>query len=243
MLIMKYIVLTTTNIITNVLCVCVAGGERHGSDAPFRKWCGFVGELRSLLPVSLPELALTATVSLTTRKKTLKLLGQQKCLEVVRSPDRSNIRLAVKKVSSDATNTFSWLVNELIVKGPQTARTVIYCKSISNCSMLFHDVFLASHGQRSVHPPGASNVSSNRVVDMFHSMTSDSVKNHIIQTLRDPQPVLRVVLATSALGMGVDFKNVQHVVQKTLNHTCKHLGEQGEMALCPILSFFTMESS
>ncbi len=224
------------------MCLCCRG-ERHGSDAPFRKWCGLVGELRSLLPVSLPVLALTATVSLTTRKKTLKHLGQQKCLEVVRSPDRSNIRLAVKKVSSDATNTFSWLVNELIVKGPQTARTVIYCKSISDCSMLFHDVFLASLGQRSVHPPGASNVSSNRVVDMFHSMTSDSVKNHIIQTLRDPQPVLRVVLATSALGMGVDFKNVQHVVQKTLNHTCKHLGEQGEMALCPILSFFTMESS
>ncbi len=224
------------------MCLCCRG-ERHGSAATFRKWCGLVGELRSLLPVSLPVLALTATVSLTTRKKTLKHLGQQKCLEVVRSPDRSNIRLAVKKVSSDATNTFSWLVNELIVKGPQTARTVIYCKSISDCSMLFHDVFLASLGQRSVHPPGASNVSSNRVVDMFHSMTSDSVKNHIIQTLRDPQPVLRVVLATSALGMGVDFKNVQHVVQKTLNHTCKHLGEQGEMALCPILSFFTMESS
>lgn len=88
-------------------------------------------------------------------------------------------------MSSDVTNTFSWLINELMVKGPQTARTVIYCKSISDCSMLFHDVFLASLGQRSVHKPGTSNVSSNRVVDMFHSMTSDSVKNNIIQTLRD----------------------------------------------------------
>lgn len=88
--------------------VCVrCRGERHGSDAPFRKWCGLVGELRSLLPVSLPVLSLTATASLTTCKKIMKHLGLQKCLEVVRSPDRSNIRLAVKKVSSDATNTLS----------------------------------------------------------------------------------------------------------------------------------------
>lgn len=60
-------------------------------------WFGLVGELRSLLPVSLPVLALTATASLTTRKKLLKHLELKKCLEVVRSPDRSNIRLAVKK--------------------------------------------------------------------------------------------------------------------------------------------------
>ncbi|XP_051528327.1 recQ-like DNA helicase BLM [Myxocyprinus asiaticus] len=59
----------------------------------------------------------------------------------------------------------------------------------------FFDVFLASLGQR--------------IVDMFHSMTSDSGKKHIIQALTDP----RVVFATSALGMGVDLKNVQHVVQ------------------------------
>ncbi|KAJ8369350.1 hypothetical protein SKAU_G00093780 [Synaphobranchus kaupii] len=63
----------------------VVGGERHGSDSPFRKWCGLVGELRSILPVSVPVLALTATASLSTRKKLIKQLGLVHCLEIVRN--------------------------------------------------------------------------------------------------------------------------------------------------------------
>lgn len=60
------------------------------------------------LPV--PVLAIRATASNATRKSTIKHLCMQQCVEVVKSPDRNFIRLAVKKEPSDPVETFSWLL-------------------------------------------------------------------------------------------------------------------------------------
>lgn len=64
----------------------------------------------SLLPV--PVLAVTATASSATRKSITK----QQQVEVVKRPDRDNIRLAMKKVLSDPLETFSWLLTKVGVK-------------------------------------------------------------------------------------------------------------------------------
>jgi len=51
-------------------------GERDCSKKnPFRKWCGAVGEIRSLLPQGLPMLVLTATASAGTWKKIIEMLS------------------------------------------------------------------------------------------------------------------------------------------------------------------------
>ncbi|XP_078356451.1 ATP-dependent DNA helicase RecQ-like [Oculina patagonica] len=53
----------------------VQWGEKDNSNKePFRKWCGAVGELRSLLPQGIPMLALTATASAATRKEIIRML-------------------------------------------------------------------------------------------------------------------------------------------------------------------------
>uniref|UniRef100_A0A8C5AGZ1 DNA 3'-5' helicase n=1 Tax=Gadus morhua TaxID=8049 RepID=A0A8C5AGZ1_GADMO len=170
-----------------VRLVGIAVDEVQGNEAPFREWCGKVGELRSLLPTSVPLLAMTATASKAMRQKLRNNLGMQQCIELVKSPSRDNIRLATKKVSSDPSITFAWLCGELESKGPRTEKVVIYCKS-------------------------AKDVSANRLVDMYHSATPEDVKLHIMNSLKDPMSLLRVVSATSALGMGVDFKGVNNVV-------------------------------
>ena len=66
--------------------------------------------------------------------------------------------------------------------------------------------------EKSVFPAGSDDVAKNRLVDMFHSEHSDKIKQQIINSLSDPSSVLRVVIATSALGMGVDFKGVNLIV-------------------------------
>lgn len=136
----------------------------------------------------------------------------QQCVELVKSPGRDNIRLATQKVFSDPASTFAWLCGELERKGPNTEKVVIYCKSISECSLLYSDVFRLTLGKKARHPVGAKDVSANRLVDMYHSATPEDVKIHIINSLNDPLSVLRVVIATSALGMGVDFKGVNQVI-------------------------------
>ena len=104
----------------------------------------------------------------------------------------------------DVWETFSWLVRELESKGPHTVETVIYCKSLVDSARL--DVFKVL-GDKSVYPVGAADISKNRLVDMYHSETDSKIKQHITNFLNDPSSVLRIVIATSALGMAVDFKD------------------------------------
>ncbi|KAL9976770.1 hypothetical protein ACROYT_G014100 [Oculina patagonica] len=81
------------------------GESDYGKKTPFRKWCGAVGQIRSLLPQGLPMLALTATASAATRKKIIEMLSLNKCVQIVVSPNRDNIKLYLQKDSSAIPST------------------------------------------------------------------------------------------------------------------------------------------
>lgn len=51
-----------------------------------------------------------------------------------------------------------------------------------------------------------------RHVQMYHSKTPELIKEDIKLDLDDPNGDIRVLVATSAAGMGVNFKGVYHVI-------------------------------
>jgi len=67
-------------IVCDEVQVLLFRGEKKDEKGPFRKWCGLVGEIRSLLPKQVLFLALTATASPSTREKIIKSLSLKKCL-------------------------------------------------------------------------------------------------------------------------------------------------------------------
>ena len=75
-----------------------------------RKGHSVLGEIRALLG-RIPMLALTATATTATRTALISQLGMQRCVEIVRSPDRPNIRLSVARIGSDLHHVFSPLIN------------------------------------------------------------------------------------------------------------------------------------
>ena len=58
----------------------------------------------------------------------------------------------------------------------------------------------------------AEQVSDNWLFGMFHTCTDVHSKRVIMDSLCQPDGVVRVVFVTMALGMGVDFKNLDLVV-------------------------------
>ena len=182
------------------------GGE---TDDPFRVWCGLVGELRSLL--SAPLLALTATASRTTREIILHSLGMAgRCYEIIKSPERDNIFLAVQKVDSNVETTFNFLVKLVSIWQVRCPRVLIYCQTQRVCSDLYTH-FHYELGDKAYWPEGDKRV-SNRLVEMYHACTPDTNKDIILQSLRDSNGVCRVVFATNALGMGIDVKGLSTVI-------------------------------
>ena len=186
-------------------------GEKKDENEPFRKWCGLVGEIRSFLPKQVPFLALTATASSSTRNKIIKSLSLNKCLEITVSPNRKNIKLFVLKVTSDISVNFTWLARELKEMHIGCPRTLIYVRDYKTCGELYH-FFMSSLLDKAYCSNGAEKKSSNRMVSMYHSGTSPSIQEHVLQSLKDPNGKVRIVIATNALGMGVDIKGLYNVI-------------------------------
>ena len=48
------------------------------------------------------------------------------------------------------------------------------------------------------------------MVAKYHSGTSPSVQEVVLASLNDPIGKVRIIIATTALGMGVDIKGLHH---------------------------------
>ncbi|XP_022794673.1 uncharacterized protein LOC111333389 isoform X2 [Stylophora pistillata] len=187
-------------------------GFDKAQKAAFRKCFSRIGELRSLGPNGTPMLSLTATAKLETQTAVINALALRDDFELIYvSPYRANIYLTKLIVSTKIWKTFAWLIERLRDQKNALERTIIYCKSIKDCGQLFQ-LFKSELGDESYFPPGCEKESTNLLFGMFHHNTLAKQKERILNSLYEKDGVCRVVFATNALGMGVNFPNVRTVI-------------------------------
>ncbi|XP_061194372.1 bifunctional 3'-5' exonuclease/ATP-dependent helicase WRN-like [Saccostrea echinata] len=108
----------------------------------------------------------------------------------------------------------AWMIDGL----DSFPRTIIYCTSIRDVSKLYH--YLTSEVPDCVS-----------FCDMFHSETPDSKKKKILDDLCNENGSLRIVIATSALGMGIDMASANNVIlygaPKQLVEVIQEIGRVG----------------
>lgn len=146
-------------------------------------------------------------------------------IEIRMSPDKPNIKLVTKKIQSSVDLGMAWMVDFLNL----FPKTVIYCTSIRDVSRIYS--YLTSEVPESV-----------TYCDMFHSETPEATKNKILTDLCDTNGKLKIVIATSALGMGIDIPNTNCVilygVPKQIVEVIQEIGRvgrDGSMALAVVL--------
>lgn len=193
------------------------GQSEDGKEA-FRKWFGHVGELRSLFP-NANVLALSATCTKKTAKRVKKCLNlSDKSLEIIVSPDKPNIKLVVKKVSKNIETAMFWLIDPLQDLCENFPRVIIYCTSINDASKVYN--FLIEEVPSCVHH-----------IDLYHSETEDIKKDFIINELKESDSKLRILVSTSALGMGIDAKGFNSVIlygaQSNVSDFVQEIGRVG----------------
>ena len=96
-------------------------------------------------------------------------------------------------------------------------------------------------GDHSYYPPGAEKVALNRLFGMFHSGTVEHNKEVIMKSMIKADGTVRVVFATIALGMGVNFMGLNTVVHygapRSLEdyfQECGRAGRSGEQSYSTI---------
>lgn len=155
-------------------------------------------------------LAATASVTETMRIDIIEKLDMLDCRIVAVSPNKKNIFYEAVSMSN-VEDDFELVVEDLAENNIRAKRLLVYCRSLDMCSTLYAH-FMYTLGEKSYFPTGANHISDNRLFGMYHSCTDQYNKKVIVESFSKPDGVVRVVFATMALGMGIDFKNVYHVV-------------------------------
>ena len=155
-------------------------------------------------------MACTATATRDVYEEVVTALEMSGCVKVSMSPDRQNIFYSVK-FRTEIEKDFSDLLSSLRMNQLKTSRVIIYCQSLNMCSDLFAH-FLFELGSSSYYPPGAPQLSDNRLFGMYHASTPKYNKEVIQTSLSVPDGIVRVVFATVALGMGINFQNVNLII-------------------------------
>ena len=179
--------------------VCLSS---YRSDS-FRPTYARLHELRALVPSGVPILAATATVTRAVRDDVIDKLDMRGCEVLCVSPDRPNTFYEVRPRTTMEAG-LEHLVERLRTYGSRAERVIVYCRSLDMCADLYEH-FHCSLGDSSYYPAGSKQVSDNRLFGMYHANTSPHNKEVILQSMQKEDGVVRVVFATIALGMGVNF--------------------------------------
>ena len=168
--------------------------------------------LRTLIP-NARILALTATASLAAVRRLRRELEMPSAVIVKVNPNRRNIYLQKQIRSTKSDESYGDILKPMAkelgrLKGGYEL-TIVYAKlaCITNVFRWF------------IKFTDEVNTDGLRRFAMFHSATHPSVKSRVIAELGKEVSFIRIVVATQALGMGVDTKHVRRVVHITPSST------------------------
>ena len=178
----------------------------------FRKEFAKIGEVRSILPLKVNVMALTATATKSTRQVVCKKLGMRNPVVINQSPNKTNITYSVVKKEDTLEKLMMPLAEELKIKRAAMPRVIVYTRTYDACGEIYA-FFKHFLGPELTEPPHLPyQLAQFRLVDMFTACTKADVKEKIILNYANPDSTLRIVIATIAFGMGLDCPNVRRIV-------------------------------
>lgn len=191
-----------------------------------------MGELTCIFEKSL-HLALTATATRTSIERLAKILNYNDEVVVTENVDRPNIfieitrRLPNLRKYEKYNDFIKPIVNELKQKRSNFPVTVVYVESLE-CLGYFYQYISYELGDLAYQGEPEP---QNRIFAQYHKDYLNSMKKIIIQELVKPNPQLRLVLATVALGMGVNAPSIERVIHcrppTTLEAYLQEIGRAG----------------
>ena len=177
----------------------------------FRGWFFKLSELRSLVPSTIPFMAVTATATRQTKCTISSVLRFGNFVDLSESPNKPNISYSVQTMDKHVPllGYFQWILDELKLKRGGTKRTIIYCQTIKQCSTLY-SLFSKEMGESLFADDNKD--PRKRLIEMLHALSSKANKEVVLNEMGQETGCIRVLICTIAFGMGVNCKGVQRII-------------------------------
>ena len=156
-------------------------------------------------------MALTATATEATLKTVTERLCMTNTIIVGLPPHRDNIFYSMKDLPllGDFCDNLVEKVRQLKTCLP---KTVIFCRRYLDCSRLY-TTLLQKLGPDFTDPPGyPTSQHQFRIIDMYTSAATVEMKEKILSSFLMTNGRLRIVIATTTFGMGVDCNDIREVI-------------------------------
>ena len=176
----------------------------------FRYIFAEIGTLRSLISNHVKMMALTATCTSETLQIVKDRLSMNDPTIIALCPQRSNIFYNVKSaVSLDQLS--SNVVEEFSKDRSMFIKTVIFCRTYKDCGDLFSTI-RHKMGKNFTEPPEYPDFDEFRMVELYTRVSRPEKREAVNKLFAIPDGKLRLVIATTAFGMGVDCPDIRRIV-------------------------------
>ena len=183
-----------------------------------------LGSVRCLISKSVKILAVTATATKETLDSVTVRLSMENPVLIGLPPDRINIKYIVQPCPS-ISEFCSQITGELVFKRAQTPKTVIFCRSLQHCADMFA-MMKRMLGSNITEPPGTEADLQVRLIDVFTSVSTTEMREMVLKVFRNCSTKLRILIATTAFGLGVDCPDVERIINWGAPNTLEELVQE-----------------
>lgn len=126
------------------------------------------------------------------------------------SPNRTNLRFSVKKNSKEKVmEDLNWLIQNVEREGEKTEKTIIFCPMMTEIASVVNHLMMKL-GDSAYAPKGSHNP-NDCLIGIFHSRSWQKCKDRVLNAMKGEEK-MRIVVASTALSMGVNFPNIRFII-------------------------------
>ena len=105
------------------------------------------------------------------------------------------------------------LADELLSQWENTVKTVLFCCRLVDCGDMYQRI-KNSLGSNITEPPGLPNIIEFRLINLFTAASTTEMREKVLDEFCkwNTRLRLRLVIATSAFGLGVDCPDIGQVI-------------------------------